>query len=112
MRMQAVANGTVVAESEQTVVVEGNHYFPPESVRTDLLSPTTRTSWCFWKGKATYYTVVADGIADTNAAWQYRRPFPLARRIKDHIAFWGHVEVRPAPDAAPGPVSDDERAAR
>ncbi len=68
-------------------------YFPPESVHWDFLHATRRKSLCFWKGVASYYTVRVDDIEDRNAAWTYRRPSPLARRIKNHVAFWNRVEV-------------------
>lgn len=91
--VRATLGTTVVAESDETVVIEGNHYFPPESVRWEHLVETPSTSWCFWKGKARYYAVQVEDDAAPNAAWTYRRPWRLARRIKDHVAFWGRVEV-------------------
>ena len=73
--------------------LEGNGYFPPESVRWDHLHATRMRSLCSWKGVASYYTVRVDGGEDRNAAWTYRHPSPLARRIKNHVAFWNGVEV-------------------
>lgn len=93
---QAVWNGTVIAESAATRRVEGNVYFPPDSLRRKHLTASTRTSLCPWKGRARYYDVQVDGIANPAAAWYYPRPFPLARRIKDHVAFWQGVEIREA----------------
>ncbi|CAN5213304.1 DUF427 domain-containing protein [soil metagenome] len=91
--MKAVWNGMIVAESEDTIVVEGNHYFPPESVNESLLEKTKARSLCPWKGMASYYTVAADGEANQNAAWTYRQPFPWIRKIRNHVAFWNGVEV-------------------
>jgi uncharacterized protein (DUF427 family) len=93
--MRAIWNGVVLAESDRTVRVEGNHYFPPESVRWDLLLESPRTSWCYWKGKARYYTIVANHEVNVDAAWTYPKPWPLARRIKGHIAFWRGVHIEP-----------------
>ncbi len=73
--------------------LEGKVYFPPESVGWDYLQPTRMKSLCFWKGVASYYTVRVEGIEDRNAAWTYRHPSLLARRIKNHVAFWNGVEV-------------------
>lgn len=90
---EAIFNGQVIARSDATVVVEGNRYFPPEAVNPEFLHRTRMKSLCPWKGVASYYTVEADGARDANAAWTYRHPSPLARRIKNHIAFWGDVVV-------------------
>lgn len=91
--MKAVWNGVVVAESDETIVVEGNHYFPPESVDFDGLERSWMRSLCFWKGIAAYYTVEARGKANQDAAWTYRHPPPWIRKIRDHVAFWHGVEV-------------------
>lgn len=93
--MKAVWNGTVLAESDETVVVEGNHYFPPESVDRRYLRQSPMRSICPWKGLASYYTIEVDGEANKYAAWTYRHPFPWIRKIRDHVAFWGGIEVRP-----------------
>lgn len=98
MRMQAVFNGAVIAESDDTVVVEGNHYFPEEALKEQYLSPTSTHTICPWKGRASYYTVGVDGVTSADAAWFYPRPSPLARRVKGRVAFWRGVTVRPAPD--------------
>jgi uncharacterized protein (DUF427 family) len=93
--MKAVWNGAVLAESDETVLVEGNHYFPPESVDDRYLKRSWMRSLCLWKGIAGYYTVEVDGERNRNAAWTYRHPFPWIRKIRNHVAFWGGVEVRP-----------------
>lgn len=94
--MEAVVGGVVVARSDETVVVEGNHYFPLGSVTEGVLHPSRSKSLCPWKGVASYYTVVADGVELDNAAWTYPRPWPLARRIKGRVAFYPSVEIREA----------------
>jgi uncharacterized protein (DUF427 family) len=93
--MKAVWNGTVLAESEHTILVEGNHYFPPGSIDGRHLKPSAMRSLCLWKGVASYFTVEVDGRREGNVAWTYRHPLPWIRRIRDHVAFWGGVEVRP-----------------
>jgi len=95
--VQAVWNGTVVAESDHTVVVEGNHYFPPQDVRSEYLKPNARHSVCPWKGTASYYDVVVDGERNNAAAWYYPKPSQAAAQIKDHVAFWHGVKVKRAP---------------
>lgn len=90
---RAVWNGAVIAEAPQVVVVEGNHYFPPESLRREYLAESRTRSLCPWKGLARYYTVVVDGQENPDAAWYYPRPTFLARRIKHHVAFWGGVRI-------------------
>lgn len=92
-RVRAIWNGVVLAESERTLVVESNHYFPPESLRREYLSESRRRSVCPWKGIASYYTIEVDGSRNEGAAWTYPKPTPLARRIKDHVAFCQGVEV-------------------
>lgn len=98
MKMQAVFNGTVIAESENTKVVEGNYYFPPDSIRSEYLSDSKTHSVCPWKGLASYYTVEVDGVRNPDAAWYYPRPWFLARRIKGYVAFWHGIQVRRAPE--------------
>jgi uncharacterized protein (DUF427 family) len=94
--MRAIWNGVTVAESEATILLEGNHYFHPDSVNWEHLSASARgRSVCPWKGVARYYTVRAGGEDGPNAAWAYPRPFPWVRKIRGHVAFWGGVEVRP-----------------
>lgn len=99
--IRAVWNGTVLAEAPRTVRVEGNHYFPPESLRHEHLIDSPTTSICPWKGRAHYYSVTAGGEANLNAAWYYPRPSPLARRIKNHVAFWNGVTVEGEPEGEP-----------
>ncbi len=92
--MKAVFNGQVIAESDETVVVEGNHYFPPQSVKAEFFSePTGRSTHCPWKGDAGYRDVVVDGETAANAAWFYPEPKEKAAEIKDHIAFYPAVTV-------------------
>jgi uncharacterized protein (DUF427 family) len=90
---RAVWQGTTVAESDDTVVVEGNHYFPLDAVRSDLLRPSTTTSVCPWKGTATYWSLEVDGRVNPDAVWTYREPKEAAAQIRDRVAFWKGVEV-------------------
>ena len=91
--VQATWNGTLIAESDDTVVVEGNHYFPVDSVNRDLLQPSSTTTICPWKGTAHYYSIAAGGTENGDAAWYYPDPLPAAAQIKDRIAFWKGVIV-------------------
>ena len=86
-------NGKVIAESNATIVVEGNHYFPAESVNFDYLKNSSHTSTCPWKGHASYYSLVVDGKENPDAAWTYHDPKSAASEIKDYVAFWRGVEV-------------------
>jgi len=90
---KAVWNGTTIAHSNQTKVVEGNHYFPADAVDQQYLSASDTHSVCGWKGTASYYNVVADGQTNPDAAWYYPDPKPEAANIKDHVAFWKGVEI-------------------
>lgn len=90
---KAVWNGETLAESDDTVVVEGNHYFPIESVNTELLQDSDSHTRCFWKGVASYYDVVVDGQRNSDAAFYYPDPSKAAQKIKDHVAFWRGVKV-------------------
>ena len=90
---RAIWNGTVLAESDETVVVEGNHYFPVESVRASLLEPSDKHTVCPWKGTASYHTVVVDGQRNADAAWYYPSPKDAASNIADRVAFWKGVKV-------------------
>ncbi len=90
---QAIWNDIVIADSSTTEIVEGNHYFPADSVRWDLLQPDDRTSVCPWKGTASYYDIAADGKVKRSAAWQYQTPKPAAGNIKGHVAFSRGVSV-------------------
>jgi uncharacterized protein (DUF427 family) len=91
---RAIWNGTVLAESDDTVVVEGNHYFPRDAVRGDLLVDSDTHSVCPWKGTASYLSVVVDGQTNTDAAWYYSEPKEAATEITGRLAFWKGVEVR------------------
>lgn len=91
--MKAVWNGVTVAESDDTVVVEGNHYFPLESVRADVLRPSDLHTTCPWKGEASYYSLDVDGQVNEAAAWYYPEPKPEAAQIQGRVAFWKGVEV-------------------
>ena len=86
-------NGVVVAESPDTKVVEGNHYFPPESVNQEYLQQSSATTVCSWKGTANYYDLVVDGQTNEQAAWYYASPKPEAAEIAGHVAFWKGVQV-------------------
>lgn len=100
--MRAIWNGQVLAETARTKVVEGNHYFPPESLNLEYFTPSRTRSLCPWKGLASYYTVTVDGNVNADAAWYYPHPSPLARRIKNHVAFWNGVTVEGTREAKPG----------
>lgn len=87
-------NGAVIAQSEETIIVEGNHYFPPESVDPALLKASRQHTRCPWKGTADYYDVVVDGSVNKGAAWFYPSPKPAASDIKNYVAFWRGVNVK------------------
>jgi uncharacterized protein (DUF427 family) len=89
----ATWNGTVLAASNGTIRVEGNHYFPADSVHWDHLVGSASHTVCVWKGIASYYTVVVGDQRNEDAAWCYPHPSPFARRIKDRVAFWRGVEI-------------------
>jgi uncharacterized protein (DUF427 family) len=93
MRVRATWNGSVLAESDRTVVVEGNHYFPAEDVVAGVLGPSDTHSHCPWKGEASYYNVAVDGSSNADAAWYYPSPLPAAAEIEGRVAFWKGVEV-------------------
>ncbi len=93
MTMRAVWKGQVLAESDKTVVVEGNHYFPPEAVRREFFAPSQTTTVCSWKGVASYYTVNVEGADNTDAAWYYPEPKDEAAQIRDYVAFWRGVTI-------------------
>ncbi len=94
---QAIWNGTVIADSEATSVVEGNHYFPADSVHWHLLQENDRQTTCHWKGTASYYDIVVAGKTNRGAVWQYRNPSPAANNIKGYVAFGGGVRVDRGP---------------
>lgn len=91
--MKAIFNNKVIAESNETIVVEGNHYFPKESLQMSFFELSNQKSSCPWKGLASYYTVTVDGKTSENAAWFYPAPYEAASKIKDYVAFWKDVKV-------------------
>ncbi|HVK20294.1 MAG TPA: DUF427 domain-containing protein [Actinokineospora sp.] len=90
---KATWSGELIAESDDTVIVEGNHYFPVDSVRREYLCPSDTTTFCPWKGTANYYSLDVDGVINADAAWYYADPKPEAAHVKGRIAFWRGVEV-------------------
>lgn len=91
---KATWNGVVLAESDKTEVVEGNQYFPADSVKREYFKETSTHSTCPWKGLASYYTIEVNGKENKDAAWYYPEPKDAAKQIKDHVAFWKGVEVQ------------------
>lgn len=91
--MRAIWNGAVLAESDDTVVVEGNHYFPPQAIRSEHFRPSDTHTVCGWKGTASYYDVVVDGQVNADAAWFYPETKPEADHVRGRVAFWKGVEV-------------------
>lgn len=91
--MKAIWHNSTLAESDDTVVVEGNHYFPPDSINTELFKTTEHHTICPWKGTASYYDIIVDGEVNKNAAWYYPEPKQAANQIKNYVAFWNGVEV-------------------
>ena len=91
--MKATWNGHVIAESANTEVVEGNHYFPADSIKREFFSESSHHTTCPWKGEASYYSVVVNGETNKDAAWFYPQPKDAAKQIKDHVAFWKGVKV-------------------
>jgi uncharacterized protein (DUF427 family) len=94
--IEATWNGAVIARSDDTVMVEGNHYFPRDAVDASVLEPSTTTSVCPWKGTAHYHSVRVDDTLNADAAWYYPDPKPEAEPIRDRIAFWRGVKVAEA----------------
>lgn len=92
--VKASWKGVTIAESERTVIVEGNHYFPVEDVKKEFLRASEHHTVCSWKGTASYHHVAVDGSVNENAAWYYPEPREAARQITGRIAFWKGVEVR------------------
>ena len=91
--MKAIWNNKVIAESNDTIVVEGNHYFPPSSVSREYFRANDTHTTCPWKGEASYYTLDVDGELNEGAAWYYPHPSDAASQIKDYVAFWKGVEI-------------------
>jgi uncharacterized protein (DUF427 family) len=105
MTTRAIWNDTVLAESDETIVVEGNHYFPPDAIKREHFVASATTTHCPWKGDASYYSVEAAGTQNPDAAWFYPEPFAAAEEIRDYVAFWRGVEVIAEPgDGRPGPT--------
>lgn len=94
--VQATWHGTVIADSSRTILVEGNHYFPPQDVKREFLADSSDHSFCPWKGTASYYDVALDGERNAGAAWYYPDPMDAASAIRDYVAFWRGVDVAPA----------------
>lgn len=92
--MQAIWNGAVIAESDKTVVVDGNHYFPMASIHREYFKESKKTTVCSWKGTANYFTLSVNGDSNPDAAWYYAAPKSAASEIKNHVAFWRGVEVK------------------
>jgi len=91
--MKALWNNAVLADSDQTIVIEGNHYFPPDSIKRQYFEPSDTHTFCPWKGEASYYDVKVNGEVNKDAAWYYPDPKPAAKEIKDYVAFWHGVKV-------------------
>ena len=91
--MKAIWNNTVIAESNSTIIIENNHYFPPSSVNSAFLKPSETTTVCPWKGEASYYTIKVNKDINKNAAWYYPNPKEKASDIKDYVAFWKGVSI-------------------
>jgi uncharacterized protein (DUF427 family) len=91
--MKAIWNNEVIAESNETIVIENNHYFPKQSVNADLLQASDTHTTCPWKGLASYYTIAVNGQQNKDAAWYYPEPKAAAAQIKDYVAFWKGVKI-------------------
>ena len=91
--MKAIWNGQVIAESDDTVVIEGNHYFPRDAIKAEFFTASDKHTVCGWKGTASYYSLEVDGEVNADAAWFYPEPLSGAAQIKDHVAFWRGVQV-------------------
>jgi uncharacterized protein (DUF427 family) len=93
--MKAIWQNVTLAESNATIVVEGNHYFPPDSINKNYFKDSKTQTTCPWKGLASYYSIVVNGKVNQDAAWYYPDPKPAAGNIKNYVAFWKGVEVVP-----------------
>lgn len=91
--MKATWNGETLADSDDTIVVESNHYFPKSSIKEEMFKPSNTHSSCPWKGEASYYTILVNGQENKDAAWYYPQPKDAAKEIKDYVAFWKGVKV-------------------
>jgi uncharacterized protein (DUF427 family) len=92
--MKAIWNGQVIAESDETIVIEGNHYFPPDSIKKEYFNSSETHSVCPWKGQASYHNLEVEGAVNQDAAWFYPHPKEPAKGFKDYVAFWKGVEVK------------------
>jgi uncharacterized protein (DUF427 family) len=92
--MKAIWKGAVLAESDETIVVEGNHYFPPDSINQEYFRGSDKHTTCHWKGEACYYDIVVEGEVNKDAVWYYPSPTDAAKHITGYVAFWKGVEVR------------------
>jgi len=90
---KAIWNGAVLAESSKTEIIEGNHYFPPDSIHKEYFETSNAETTCPWKGKASYYSIKVNGKRNEDAAWYYPEPREAAESIRNHVAFWKGVEV-------------------
>lgn len=90
---KAIWNGVILADSDETVVVDGDHYFPPETLKKDHFEESHTRTICPWKGQATYFNVVVNGAMNKDAAWSYLDPKPAAEKISGYVAFWRGVQV-------------------
>lgn len=93
--MKAIWNNTVIAESDDTVLVEGNHYFPASALKREFITFSNHKTSCAWKGQASYYSLLVNGEMNTDAVWYYPDPKPEAENIKGHVAFWKGVKIEP-----------------
>ena len=91
--MKAIWNGITLAESDKTIIIEGNHYFPPSSIHKDYFKKSSTSSVCFWKGTASYFSIEVDGKLNLNAAWYYPSPLPKAVEIRNYVAFWKGITI-------------------
>ena len=92
--MEAVWNNKIIAKSDETIIIEGNHYFPPNSINKEYLEESSQTTVCPWKVTAAYYNIEVDGKSNRDSAWYYPNPSEAAKEIKDYIAFWKGVEIK------------------
>ena len=92
---KAIWNGAVLAESDKTIVVEGNHYFPPDSIHKEYFTETLSHTVCPWKGTASYYAIAVNGKTNRDAGWYYAHPKDAASQIKDYVAFWHGIQINP-----------------
>ncbi|MCH7492519.1 DUF427 domain-containing protein [Patescibacteria group bacterium] len=92
--MKAIWNNQVIADNENTIIVEGNHYFPPDSIKQEFFVKSDMQTTCPWKGEASYYDIKVKGQVNRNAAWYYLEPKEAAQQIKGYVAFWNGVDIR------------------